>query len=145
MKLSYKIWSPHLWFSLITLSMKYPKYPTELIKKQYYSYIHNLPLFYPYDDFDVIFTKLLKKYPLSPYLDTNLDFLKWLNFIRNKTDEIYNIESKSINETIVDYYNQYENINIKKRYISLKKYITVSIIFVLIIVYMGSKYKNENL
>jgi hypothetical protein len=125
--------------------MKYPKYPTELIKKQYYSYIHNLPLFYPYDDFDVIFTKLLKKYPLSPYLDTNLDFLKWLNFIRNKTDEIYNIESKSINETIVDYYNQYENINIKKRYISLKKYITVSIIFVLIIVYMGSKYKNENL
>ena len=145
MKLLYRTWSPHLWFSLITLSMKYPKYPTELIKKQYYSYIHNLPLFYPYDDFDVIFTKLLKKYPLSPYLDTNLDFLKWLNFIRNKTDEIYNIESKSINETIVDYYNQYENIDIKKKYISLKRYITVSIIFVLLIVYMSSKYKNEKL
>tara|TARA_B110001469_G_C9512460_1_gene255359 strand:+ start:418 stop:795 length:378 start_codon:yes stop_codon:yes gene_type:complete len=125
--------------------MKYPKYPTELIKKQYYSYIHNLPLFYPYDDFDVIFTKLLKKYPLSPYLDTNLDFLKWLNFVRNKTDELYNIESKTVNETIVDYYNQYENIDIKKKYISLKRYITVSIIFVLLIVYMSSKYKNEKL
>lgn len=125
--------------------MKYPKYPTDLIKKQYYSYIHNLPLFYPYDDFDAIFANLLKKYPLAPYLDTNLDFLKWINFIRNKTDEVYNIESKTLNETIVDYYNQYEDINIKKRYISLKRYITVSIIFVLLIVYMSSKYKNENL
>ena len=142
MKLLYKIWSPHLWFSLITLSMKYPKYPTELIKKQYYSYIHNLPLFYPYDDFDIIFTKLLKKYPLSPYLDSNLDFLKWINFMQNKTDEVYNIESKTLNETIVDYYNQFENIDIKKRYVSLKKYITVSIIFVLIIVYISTKYKN---
>jgi len=125
--------------------MKYPKYPTELIKKQYYSYIHNLPLFYPYDDFDIVFTNLLKKYPLSPYLDTNLDFLKWINFIQNKTDEVYNLESKTLNDTIVDYYNQYENIDIKKRYISLKKYITVSIIFVLIIVYIATKYKNENL
>tara|TARA_Y100000741_G_C18251019_1_gene557302 strand:+ start:922 stop:1290 length:369 start_codon:yes stop_codon:yes gene_type:complete len=122
--------------------MKYPKYPTELIKKQYYSYIHNLPLFYPYDDFDIIFTKLLKKYPLSPYLDSNLDFLKWINFMQNKTDEVYNIESKTLNETIVDYYNQFENIDIKKRYVSLKKYITVSIIFVLIIVYISTKYKN---
>ena len=142
MKLVYKIWSPHLWFSLITLSMKYPKHPTELIKKQYYSYIHNLPLFYPYDDFDIIFTNLLKKYPLSPYLDTNIDFLKWINFMQNKTDELYNIESKTLTDTIVDYYNQYENIDIKKRYISLKKYITVTIIFALIIVYMASKYKD---
>ena len=142
MKLLYKVWSPHLWFSLITLSMKYPKYPTDIIKKQYYTYIHNLPLFYPHDNFDHIFTKLLKKYPLSPYLDTNLDFLKWINFIQNKTDELYEMNTKTLNETIVDYYNHYESIDIKKRYVSLKKYITVSIVFVLIIIYIASKYKN---
>lgn len=145
MKLLYKVWSPHLWFSLITLSMKYPKYPTDIIKKQYYTYIHNLPLFYPYDNFDGIFTNLLKQYPLSPYLDTNLDFLKWINFIQNKTDELYEMNNKTLNETIVDYYNHYESIDIKKRYVSLKKYITVSIIFVLIIVYIATKYKNSNL
>ena len=145
MKLLYKVWSPHLWFSLITLSMKYPKHPTDVIKKQYYTYIHNLPLFYPYDNFDHIFTKLLQKYPLSPYLDTNLDFLKWINFIQNKTDELYELDTKTLNETIVDYYNHYESIDIKKRYVSLKKYITVSIIFVLIIVYIATKYKNSNL
>jgi hypothetical protein len=142
MKLLYSVWSPHLWLSLITLSMKYPKYPTDIIKKQYYTYIHNLPLFYPYDNFDKIFTKLLKKYPLSPYLDKNIDFLKWINFIQNKTNEMYEIDTKTLSETIVDYYNHYENIDTKRRYLSLKKYITITFILVLIIVYITTKYNN---
>ena len=41
MKLLYRVWSPHLWFSLITLSMKYPKYPSDIIKKQYNICQHN--------------------------------------------------------------------------------------------------------
>ena len=136
MKLVYKIWSPHLWFSLITLSMKYPKHPTELIKKQYYSYIHNLPLFYPYDKFDTHFTKLLKEYPLTPYLDNNVSFLKWINYIRNKTDEIYNVETKNLNQTIRDYYNHYETIDEEKKNISLKNYFTICIILTIAIVYL---------
>jgi hypothetical protein len=136
MKLLYNIWSPHLWFSLVSLSMAYPKEPSDLLKKQYYSYIHNLPLFYPYDKFDTHFTKLLKEYPLTPYLDNNVSFLKWINYIRNKTDEIYNVETKNLNQTIRDYYNHYETIDEEKKNISLKNYFTICIILTIAIVYL---------
>ena len=136
MKLLYKIWSPHLWFSLETKAIAYPKSPSDLLKKQYYSYIHNLPLFYPYDDFDKHFSKLLKRYPLTPYLDNNVDFLKWINFIQNKTNSLYNVKTKTFKETILDYYKQYETKEEETQYLNIKTYITVCIILTILIIYL---------
>ena len=136
MNLLYQVWSPHLWFSLITLAMSYPQNPTDIIKKQYYTYIHNLPLFYPYDNFDKHFELILRTYPITPYLDTNLDLLKWVNFIQNKTDEVYKIKTKTLNDTILDYYKHYETIDEEQRNISLKTYFSVCILLVLAIIYL---------
>ena len=145
MNLLYHVWSPHLWFSLITLVMSYPQNPTDIIKKQYYTYINNLPLFYPYDNFDKNFEILLKTYPVTPYLDTNLDLLKWVNFIQNKTDEMYKIKTKTLNDTILDYYKHYETIDEEKKYISLKTYFSVCILLVIAIIYFKNNKYTSNI
>ena len=42
-----KIWGPHYWFVLHTIALQYPLHPTKIIKKKYYDFIQNLPLFIP--------------------------------------------------------------------------------------------------
>ena len=43
-------------------------------KKKYYEFIQNLPLFLPIDNISTEFSKLIDKYPITPYLDnTNAD------------------------------------------------------------------------
>ena len=136
MNLSYKIWSPHMWFSLMTLCISYPKTPTDLVKKQYYTYIHNLPLFYPYDSFDTRFEMLIKQYPLLPYLDSNVSFLKWLNFIQNKTNELYDIKPQPLNDSITEYYRNFETEKERKTHIQLKSYFTIVAIMILLIIFL---------
>ena len=42
-----KVWGPHYWFVLHTISLTYPDIPNETTKKKYYDFIQNLPLFVP--------------------------------------------------------------------------------------------------
>jgi hypothetical protein len=133
MKLQYKIWSPHLWFSLITLSFSIPNNPSDLLKKQYFAYINNLPTFYPYDKFNEHFEKLLVKYPVTPYLDNKNTFLKWIHFIKEKTDIIYGYKPITMRQFLSEYYNHYTNESKLRRDLKLAKYCIVLLIIILFI------------
>ena len=84
MPLSPDIWLPHLQFSLQTISVLYPQHPNDVTKKKYYETIHNLPLFFPQKPIGSEFTKLLDKYPVTPYLSSRESFMRWIHFIINK-------------------------------------------------------------
>ena len=139
MKLIYKVWSPHLWFTLTSLTISYPKNPSDAFKKKYYSLFHSLPIFYPYDGFDKRFSKILKKYPLSPYLDSKESLLKWINFVRNKTNKIYDVPEMSESDYLKDYYDHFRDRKEYKHGVKLKKYFSISVVMVLLIVYLSSK------
>lgn len=139
MKLLYKIWSPHMWFSLTTLTFSYPNNPSEEYKKQYYSLIHNLPVFYPYDNFDEKFTTILDLYPVSPYLDSKKSFIKWINFVRNKTNQLYQLPSQRESEYLIDYYDNYNDKSELKRKLNMKRYYTVTTVLILAVMYFTSK------
>ena len=47
MELDPKVWGPHYWFVLQTISLSYPLSPNDVTKKKYYDFIQNLPLFLP--------------------------------------------------------------------------------------------------
>ena len=47
MELDPTIWGPHYWFVLHTIALTYPLHPNDTIKKKYYDFIQNLPLFLP--------------------------------------------------------------------------------------------------
>lgn len=138
-----KIWGPHFWFFLHTVSMTYPHYPSTVTKKKYYDFIMNLPLFIPVEQTSVQFEKLLEKYPITPYLDNRDSFVKWVHFIHNKINEQLEKPIISLEDFFVNYYNQYKSKNEKYiEYYKLKNkliYIGIFIVILVSIYYLYDK------
>jgi hypothetical protein len=137
------IWGPHFWFVLHTIAISYPTHPNSIIKKKYYEFIQNLPLFLPNNNISINFSKLLDKYPIKPYLDSRDDFIKWTYFIHNKINELLEKPLLTFEEFYVNYYEQYKLINTSNKeynYI-IKKIIYVSLLVITIsfIVYLHNK------
>ena len=108
-----KIWGPHYWFFLHTLSMTYPKNPNAVNKKKYYEFIQSLPLFIPVESISGEFSKLLDRYPVAPYLDNRESFILWMHFIHNKINEKLEKPQITLNEFYVKYYEEYKPDNVK--------------------------------
>ena len=102
-----KIWGPHYWFVLHTLALTYPLRPNDVLKKKYYDFIQNLPLFLPVPAIGNTFATLLDKYPVTPYLDSRPSFIKWMHFIHNKINEALHLKQISAEEALAVYYDHY--------------------------------------
>ena len=103
-----KVWGPHYWFFLHTLVMTYPHHPNAVTKKKYYEFIQNLPLFLPVEEISGEFSKLIDKYPVTPYLDNRDSFVRWMHFIHNKINERLEKPQISLNEFFFNYYDEYK-------------------------------------
>ena len=103
-----KVWGPHYWFFLHTLAMTYPHHPNAVTKKKYYEFIQNLPLFLPVEEISTSFSKLIEKYPITPYLDNRDSFVRWMHFIHNKINVALEKPEVSLNDFFVNYYDQYK-------------------------------------
>ena len=108
-----KIWGPHYWFFLHTVAMTYPIRPNAITKKKYYEFIQNLPLFIPVENMSGEFSKLLDKYPVTPYLDNRESLIRWTHFIHNKINQKLEKPQISLNEFYVKYYEEYKSQNVK--------------------------------
>ena len=129
------IWSKHYWFFLQTIALNYPKNPNEFIKKKYYDFYMNLPVFFPNDTIGNKFSNLLDKYPLTPYLDSQTSLIKWTIFIQNEIDLSIGLPERSYEEIINRYYDEYrpkEQINYKNK-ITKDRIISFVLILFLII------------
>ena len=135
MGLNPNVWIPHLKFTLQTMAMTYPKYPNETTNKKYYDFIQNLPLFIPLEPIGKNFLVLLDKYPVTPYLDSRMSFMKWVNFIFNRLAEQMNKEGEEFYESIERYYDEYKPKEIRQEELikTRKKYIQFGIGFALVL------------
>ena len=102
------VWGPHYWFFLTTIAVSYPKKANSVLKKKYYDFIMNLPLFIPNDKMGNKFSRLLDKYPVEPYLDTRESFIKWVHYIHNQVNKQLNKPELSYIEAMDAYYSQYK-------------------------------------
>jgi hypothetical protein len=134
-ELNPEIWGPHYWYFLHTISIIYPKYPNSIIKKQYYNFIMNLPLFIPNKEIAKYFEELLDQYPVSSYLDDNESLIRWFWFIHNKI----NIKLNKSTITLEEFYiKNYEKNTMTKKdkyliyYNVFMKFIYILLIFLLI-------------
>jgi hypothetical protein len=108
-----KIWGPHYWFFIHTVAMTYPIRPNAVTKKKYYEFIQNLPIFIPVENMSGEFSKLLDKYPVTPYLDDRESLIRWTHFIHNKINQKLEKPQISLSEFYVKYYEEYKSQNIK--------------------------------
>ena len=108
-----KIWGPHYWFFIHTVAMTYPIRPNAVTKKKYYEFIQNLPLFIPVESISGEFSKLIDKYPVTPYLDNRESLIRWTHFIHNKINQKLEKPQVSLSEFYVKYYEEYKAQNVK--------------------------------
>ena len=102
-----RIWGPHYWFVLHTIALTYPERPNDVIKKKYYDFIQNLPLFLPVPSISNYFVTFLDKYPVTPYLDSRSSFIKWMHFIHNQINLAVGTKQISLEESLRLYDEQY--------------------------------------
>jgi hypothetical protein len=102
------IWGPHYWFFLHTISMCYPNHPNDITKKKYYEFVQNIPLFIPIESISEDFSKLLDKYPVTPYLDNRESFVRWVWFIHNKINQKLEKPEITLNDFYIKYYEYYK-------------------------------------
>jgi hypothetical protein len=108
MALDPKIWGPHYWFTLHTIAITYPTHPNDIVKKKYYDFIQNLPLFIPNPKIGNELTDYLDKFPVTPYLDSRMSFMKWVHFLHNKINMKLGYEIIDFDESIKTYYDTYK-------------------------------------
>ena len=143
MKLDSNIWGPQYWFFLHTTALSYPVTPNDTIKKKYYDFIHNFPLFMPDQKMAASFSELLETYPVSPYLDSKDSLVRWTHFIHNKINKKLEKDQISIGKFYTEYYKQYETIT-EKQIIQLKtkKHIVYAGLVLLLLVIVFVFYKH---
>ena len=132
------IWGPHFWFTLHTMTLIYPKHPNAVIKKKYYDFIQNLPVFIPEKESSENFANLLDLYPITPYLDSRESLIKWMHFIHNKVNEILKKKKISIDEFYATYYEQYKPK--ETQFVEYKRWREKILYFVMIGVFIGVSY-----
>lgn len=127
------IWGPNYWFFLHTVAFCYPLFPSSVTKKKYYNLVHNFPLFIPTEKIGTEFSKLLDKYPVTPYLDNRDSFLKWTHFIHNKINSYLGKPEISYYDALNKYYEHYKLKELKKNeeQKNKHKYIFASLIVIL--------------
>lgn len=112
-ELDASVWGPKFWFFLHTIAFTYPDHPNDTLKKKYYEFIQNLPLFIPNTKMGIEFEKLLDVYPVTPYLDSNLSFIKWIHFIHNKINKNLGKPTISLTEYYKMHHEHYRPVYVK--------------------------------
>lgn len=98
------IWGPHYWFMMHTVAFHYPTHPTAIQKKIHYRWVHHLPELIPNKSIGSMFSDLLQQHPVSPYLDTREDLIRW-------THHIHNVVNQKIGKptlTLQEHYNEFQ-------------------------------------
>jgi hypothetical protein len=126
------IWGPTFWSFLDIIAFHYPKYPNDVIKKKYYDFIQNIPLFIPHDEMSKQFQTFLNLYPIKPYLDDRKSLIKWVHFINNKINEILDKPTLTIEMYYSRYYEKYKVVRTRKNRIS---YLVMLFLIAVIIYY----------
>jgi hypothetical protein len=129
-----KVWGPHYWFFIHSVAMTYPHHPNAVTKKKYYEFIQNLPLFLPVEEISSEFSKLIDKYPITPYLDNRDSLISWTHFIHNKINQKLEKPQISLNDFYIKYYEEYKSDNVKAaEYYKLKEKVIYCLLIATII------------
>jgi hypothetical protein len=60
------------------------------------------------------FSKLIDKYPVTPYLDNRESLIRWTHFMHNKINQKLEKPQISLSEFYIKYYEEYKSQNVKQ-------------------------------
>lgn len=130
-----RIWGPHAWFFLHSVTFAYPDNPNEEDKKNIIQFFNGLSLILPCSVCREHYKENLKKYPIEFSCNNRLDLVNWLINIHNTVNRHLGKEIKNNNEVINNFNNLY-----KKKYTcpltnnKISSNIILIIVFIIIII-----------
>ena len=138
-----KVWGPHFWFFLHTITHTYPETPNSVSQRKYYDFIQNLPLFIPNPEMSNRFITYLDKYPVTPYLGNRDSFIRWMHFIHNRMNRDLDKPELTLYEGLDKYFANYrpKPISISKRYQIRKEYVIACVIVILVVFILVYQWK----
>ena len=101
------VWGPNYWFFMMSVALSYPDFPNDITKRKYYDFFQNLPFFIPDPDMGNKFSRMLDKYPISPYLGSKDSLVRWVVFIHNKYNEMLGKHEISLDAAMAAYYDHF--------------------------------------
>ena len=142
-----KIWGPHAWVFLHTITLNFPENPTPEQKKYYKEFFESLIHIIPCDKCRYNYMRKIKEHPVK--VETRMDLVQWLLNIHNDVNKSNGKEELTLSNFIKKYRDMYsnkkeENIDNQKEYIKIKKeYIKYSLLIVLFILFYSFFIKKK--
>lgn len=126
-----KVWGPHVWIFLHSITLNYPLYPAKTTRNHHYNFFMNLIHIIPCDKCRIHYKQNLIKYPLTKkILSSRENLIKWLINVHNSVNKMTGEKIMSYDEVINMYNNMYNKQTPNKfNY----KYIFIIIIIILAI------------
>jgi len=90
MKFPPSVWGPFFWHTIHIVALGYPKNPNYTEKKCAKEFFESLAHLIPCKICREHYQTHLTKYPLTPFLDTRRDLLKWTIDIHNEVNKMLN-------------------------------------------------------
>ena len=98
-----KFWGPHGWYFLHSITMHYPKNPSEQEKQIYFNFFKSLENVLPCEKCAYNYSQNLKKLPLEPALENRDKLVRWLIGVHNEVNKETGKREYSYEEVIEEY------------------------------------------
>ena len=102
-----EIWGPPAWMFLHSVSLAYPKNPTEEDRTNYGTFFNNLQPVLPCNKCSINYLKHIQEDPIENHLDNKESLVKWLINLHNIVNQLNNKNKLSYDDVIDKYKNIY--------------------------------------
>ena len=106
-----KFWGPHGWYFLHSITMHYPKNPSEQDKLIYFNVFKSLENVLPCEKCAYHYSKNLEKLPLEPALESRDTLVRWLISVHNEVNKETGKREYTYEEVIDEYTHKMNNID----------------------------------
>jgi hypothetical protein len=97
------VWGPFFWHTIHIVAMGYPKQPSYTDKKCAKEFFESLAFLLPCSVCRTHYAEHLSKHPLTPYLDSRTDLIKWTIEIHNQVNRMLNKPEWTMEEVLAYY------------------------------------------
>lgn len=98
-----KFWGPHAWIFLHSITLNYPKEPSDEDKKIYVKFFEDLQYILPCEKCSYNYRRHLKDYPIKDALETRETMVQWLINIHNEVNKELNKPLYTYDQLIDEY------------------------------------------
>ena len=129
-----KIWGPHAWIFLHTITLNYPENPNQIEKQNYKSFFESLSKILPCDNCREHYSENIENIPID--LQSRESLVQWLFTIHNKVNQKNNKQLVNYD----DFINQYSELYNQKDKNYILYTILLLIAIILFIIYIVTKH-----